>query len=122
MIDWQEYERLEPHIVAALQYNGGEQTLDDVKSGLASGQFQFWPGRDSVIVTEYTETPHLKILNFFLAGGDMDELQTMAKHIESAAREVGINRMTVYGRRGWERTFLKGMDYRPKWVVLVKEL
>jgi hypothetical protein len=122
MIDWAEFDRLTPHIVAALAYNGGEQTLDDVRAGLASGEFQLWPGRDSVIITELTETPRLKILNFFIGGGNLDELRQMVLPIEDWAKSQGISRVVVYGRRGWARTFLNGMGYDPRWVVMVKEL
>lgn len=122
MIDWDEFERLTPHIVAALAYNGGEQTLDDVRDGLASGDFQLWPGRDSVIVTDITETPRYKILNFFIGGGNLDELRQMVNPIEDWAKSQGVSRVCVFGRRGWARTFLTGMGYEPRWVVMTKEL
>jgi hypothetical protein len=122
MINWYEFERLIPHLEAALSYNDSGHTLDDVKDGLISGEYQLWPGRDSVIVTEYTETPHEKILNYFLAGGNLDELKSMVPAVEAYAKLRGASKVVLYGRKGWQRTFLKDMNYDPKWVVMVKEL
>jgi uncharacterized protein (DUF2384 family) len=122
MIDWDEFERLTPHILAALEYNGGEQSLADVKAGLASGDFQLWPGRNSMIVTEYFETPTNKFLNFFLAAGELDELADMVAPIERWAKNRGVTKITLYGRKGWERSFMKELGYRTHWVVMTKDL
>jgi hypothetical protein len=122
MINWDEFERLKPHIVAALSYNGGEQTLDDVKSGLANGSMHLWPGRDSVILTEIAETPRMKVLNFIIGGGDLNELEQMVPPIEDWAKAQGVDQMALFGRRGWARSFLASMGYSPRWVVLVKDI
>jgi hypothetical protein len=117
-----EFERCTPYIAAALEYSGGTHTVADVAEMIREGRAQFWPGLRSAIVTEINEYPRIKILNFFLAGGDIDELAIMSKFIENWAKMAGCQRITLVGRRGWERSFLKERGYKPKWFVLAKEI
>lgn len=122
MIDWSEFSRCQKWLEDALKYNMTGQTLDDVKNGLASGEYLLWPGRNSAVVTEHYETPQGKFLNFFLAGGELDELAQMLEPIEAWAKANGVKKITLYGRRGWEKTFLRGAGYRTHWVVMTKDI
>jgi hypothetical protein len=122
-VDWAEFNRCSKYLEDALEYNDIGQTLDEIKRGLEEGEYTFWPGRQSAIVTEQFATNDGKVMvNFFLAGGDIDELARMTTTVEAWAAKSGASRMMVYGRRGWERSFLKNAGYRPKWAILVKDL
>lgn len=111
-------------IEAALVYAGGTHTFDDIVAGVAAGDYQFWPGPSSVVITEIVEYPRLRALNFFLAGGgNLAELEAMTPHILEWGRTQGCTRALFTGRRGWTRTFLT----RTGWVnsqleTLSKEL
>jgi hypothetical protein len=118
----EEFERLRHHVAAALEYSGGTHKLEDIAEGIRRGQFQLWPGKNSVVVTEIIVYPQLKDLHYFLAGGDLDELRLMRPIIESWGKEIGCSRVSLAGRKGWERTFLKGEGYEPKWFILCKDL
>jgi hypothetical protein len=118
----EEFERLRHHVAAALEYSGGTHKVEDIAEGIRRGQFQLWPGKDSVVVTEIIVYPQLKDLHYFLAGGDLDELRLMRPIIESWGKEIGCSRVSLAGRKGWERTFLKGEGYEPKWFILCKDL
>jgi hypothetical protein len=120
--DEEEFERLRHHVVAALEYSGGSHAVEDIADGIRRGRFQLWPGADSVIVTEIIVYPQLKDLHFFLAGGDLDELRLMQPLIESWGKDMGCSRVSLAGRRGWERTFLRDRGYEPKWFVMCKDL
>ena len=122
MIDWKEFERLRRHVVAALEYSGGTHNVEDIAEGIRQGHFQFWPAERSVIVTEVIVYPQLKDLHFFLAGGDLDELRLMQPIIESWGKSVGCSRVSLAGRKGWERSFLRDRGYEPKWFVMSKDL
>ena len=122
MTDEEDLERLRHHVEAALEYSGGTHGIEDIAEGLKSGRFQLWPADDSVVVTEIIVYPRLKNLHFFLAGGDLDELRLMRPIIESWGKEIGCSRVSLAGRKGWERTFLKGEGYEPKWFILCKDL
>ena len=122
MSDEEDFERLRHHVAAALEYSGGTHKIEDIAEGIRRGQFQLWPGKNSVVVTEIIVYPQLKDLHYFLAGGDLDELQLMRPIIESWGKEIGCSRVSLAGRKGWERTFLKGEGYEPKWFILCKDL
>lgn len=95
-----------PHIEAALKYADDSHSYEDIVRGVEDGQLQFWPGPNSVIITEIVTYPNYRSLNFFLAGGDIDELEAMYTPIEDWAQERGCDRAILTGRKGWERSFL----------------
>lgn len=122
MVDWAEFQRCQKWLEDALEYSMSGQTLDSVKEGLATGEYVLWPGRDSVIVTEEFQNGQRKFLNFFLAAGNLDELASMAPRIEAWAKDRGVTKVTLFGRRGWERSFMKQAGYKPHWVVMTKDI
>jgi hypothetical protein len=117
-----EFARCAPWIEAALEYDGGTHDIEDVLALVASGECQLWPGAKSAIVTEVVRHPKKTVLHFWLAGGDLQELEVMSREVEEWAREQGCSRATLAGRRGWERSFLRDQGYAPQWAVLAKEL
>ncbi len=119
LADWV---RCEPYIAAGLEYAEGTHSLDDVFLSVMTGQRQFWPGERSAIVTEVNDFPQKKVLHFFVAGGELEELNRMQQAIEVWAREQGCTRITLAGRRGWLRSFLRDEGYKPKWTVMSKEI
>lgn len=117
-----EFARCEPWIRAALEYDGDTHTVEDVLLEVATGECQFWPGRTSAIITEVRKYPRKTVLHYWLAGGDLHELEEMSAQIETWAREQGCTRITLAGRRGWARTFLRDRGYEPQSAILAKEL
>lgn len=122
MIDWTEFNRCQKWLEDALEYNDTGLTIEDVRRGLVEGKYSFLPGRNCAVVLEHYETPKGKHLNYFLAAGNFAELESMLKPVEAWAKDIGVTRITVFGRRGWEKSFLKDNGYRPHWVVLTKDL
>jgi hypothetical protein len=117
-----ELNRCRQWIVDALEYSKGTHTFDDIATGVMTQRYQLWPGNESAVVTEVIVYPQFKNLHFFLAGGNLDELKQMRPHIETWGKSVGCTRVTLAGRKGWERTFLKDEGYEPQWFILSKEL
>lgn len=122
MSDMEHLYRLRRHVEAALEYSGGTHNFADIAEMVESNRLQLWPASNSVVLTEIIVYPRLKNLHFFLAGGDLDELSRMRPIIESWGKSIGCTRVTLAGRRGWAKTFLKDEGYRPQWSVLAKEL
>jgi len=120
--DEEDLTKLRHHVEAALEYSGGTHGIEDIAEGLKKGRFQLWPADDSVVVTEIIVYPRLKNLHFFLAGGDLDELRLMRPLIESWGKSMGCTRVSLAGREGWAKTFLRDEGYKPKWFVLSKDL
>lgn len=122
-LDPAEWLRCQHWIEPALEYTRGTHTIDDITSGIASGQFQFWPGKNAAIVTEIYEYPRLKALNFFLLGGDGDEIfERLRPVVEAwAANEMGCTRFFGVGRMGMKLRS-RPHGYEPAWIVMVKEI
>jgi hypothetical protein len=118
-----EWNRLKHHIEAALHRGGDTLTIEDVEARIRSGQYTFWPGIDSAVVTQViigsTETE----LNILLAGGTLSELEKMMPHLENYGRDMGCSLVTVLGRLGWDRSFLtKRLGYKPVALLIGKRL
>ena len=122
MSDQEHLERLRQQVEAALEYSGGTHNFDDIAEMVESHKLQLWPAKDSVVLTEIIVYPRLKNLHYFLAGGDLDELSRMRPLIESWGKSIGCTRVTLAGRKGWAKTFLKDEGYSPQWSVLAKDL
>jgi hypothetical protein len=120
--DSEHLKRLRRHVEAALEYSGGTHNFDDVAEMVGDHRLQLWPASNSVVLTEIIVYPRLKNLHYFLAGGDLDELSRMRPMIESWGKSIGCTRVTLAGRKGWAKTFLKDEGYSPQWSVLAKEL
>jgi hypothetical protein len=120
--DIEHLNRLRHHVEAALEYSGGTHNFDDVAEMVGDHRLQLWPASNSVVLTEIIVYPRLKNLHYFLAGGDLDELSRMRPMIESWGKSIGCTRVTLAGRKGWAKTFLKDEGYSPQWSVLAKEL
>lgn len=118
----QEAEKARAFIEAALEYSGGTHTFGDVVGALVSGEMQLWATDTTAVVTELQMFPQYRACNFFLAGGDMNQLAHFQRVIGEWAKAQGCQRLTITGRRGWERTFLKDEGYTPKWTTFSKEL
>lgn len=114
-----EFEHLAHHIEAALEYAGGSHTLLDVLDAIKENRAQFFPLRNSAIVTEIVDYPQRSVCRIWLAGGDMDELLEAEKIIARWAKKLGCTGMEIIGRKGWERQM---KDYKPASVVLVKDI
>lgn len=122
MTDLEQLERLRHHVEAALEYSGGTHAFDDIVEMVKKEQLQVWPATQSIVLTEIIVYPKLKNLHYFLAGGDLDELSRMRPMIESWGKSLGCTRVSLAGRRGWAKTFLKDEGYSPQWTVLAKQL
>lgn len=109
-------------IEAALVYSGHSHTFADVAEMVAANRAQFWAGPASVIVTQVVQEPQHKVLHFFLAGGNLAELEQMTPFVEAWGKEQGCVRASLIGRKGWDRTFLSRQGWHNGMVVLEKDL
>lgn len=76
-----------------------------------------------MIVSELIDYPRTRVLNVFLAGGDMAELRAMLPSVLEYGKAHACHYATLLGRRGWGRTFLTQTDgWTEKAVLLSKDL
>lgn len=121
-VDRAEFLRLAPQLERALPYTGGTHTLEDVWDAIALGEMQMWPGERSIIITEVQQYPRLRAVHLFLGAGEMDGIKQLLPEIEAWARTIGARRITLAGRKGWERSFLAARGYAPQWSVMSREM
>ena len=113
--------RCRPWIEAALSYSGGTHTFEDVAQGIAEGRMQLWDAPDGCCVTEIVEYPRKRVLNGFLAGGEMAQILDIIPSIEAWAKMQGCDGTELTGRRGWGRVFASH-GYRETAVTLRKDM
>ena len=117
----EEFIRCRDYIEAALEYTKGTHTIQDIWDGIVTGNFQFWPGEKSAVVTEIQIYPQAKVMHIFLAGGDLEELLEMEKSVRAYAKTIGCNSMSISGRRGWLRIFERD-GWKEVCTTIAKEL
>jgi hypothetical protein len=113
--------RYKRYIEEALAYTGGTHSYDDVVSLVASGALQFWPGPNAVILTEIIDYPQKRIGHVFLAAGKLAEIEAMTPTIIAWSKTQGCVGAQMWGRRGWERTFLTRTGWSPSLVLFRKD-
>ena len=118
MIDLNEYRH---QIERALEYSGGTHVYEDVLQGVVEGRMQAWVNGKSVAITEIIVYPRKKVLNGFLAAGNMREILEMVPSAAEWGRQMGCTAFTLAGRKGWQRVFGK-RGWRTAFYVLETEL
>lgn len=121
--DKSEWFRCRPWIEAALEYANGTYTIEDVEDGIAEGRLYFFCSENAAVIAEILEYPRLKALNFFLVGGDLDELRHQIEPAVSkwAKEQMGCTKAFGIGRKGFEKAF-KANGYTPCWTAISKDL
>ena len=116
----EQFDRCWPWLAEAVDSYGRTHGKDDVWREIEAGDAQFWPFPSSAIVTNINKYPTgLKEFRFWLAGGDLDELQAAEPHLAAYAKGLGCQSITICGRRGWVRS-LPG--YREAATLMSKDL
>ena len=109
------------HIEAALAYSGGTHNFEDVEAAIIEGKMQLWPASNSAAVTEIIQYARKRVLNVFLAGGDLQEIMGGLGAATEWAKAQGCESITLYGRKGWERV-LDSHGFKPVMVVLERKI
>ena len=101
---FKQWDRARALLIPAVPELKGTHTIDDICLMVGAGHFRVWMGEQSVVLSEFTQTPRIKALNLFLCGGDLSELRGMLDaQIVPYARANGCTRITGAGRAGWSR-------------------
>lgn len=86
----------------ALRLDQGH-SLGDVLELVSDEKAQIWEAPNAVLVTQVHEYPKGRVLHFWLAGGDLDEVVKLSHTAMDWGRSVGCVRATLTGRRGWKK-------------------
>ena len=96
-------ERCKPWIEDALEYCNGTHEFNDIVLGIAESRMQLWAAPRGCIVTEIVVYPRKKVLNLFLAGGELEQLKDMNTDITNWAISHGCTGGTLTCRLGWKK-------------------
>jgi len=116
-------ERVERWLTEALVYDGGAHDMMDVWDLIARGDGQLWIAEEGCCVTQVMETPKIRYLLVWLAGGTLEAMRDLHTMVVAFAKSADCCKIVFNGRKGWERTFLTRDDgWVPTLVTFEKEL
>lgn len=101
-------DELNKRLAKALRLGGDTHTVDDIRQAVARGNMQCFVRGDSFIVTEVNEYPRKRVLNVFLAVGEMDDINSLLmSEVKQFAKEAECHAMQGYCRPGWKKVLPK---------------
>ena len=86
-----EWKKCKPLLVKAMKYQD-TYTINDIEDKIRNG------------------------IAFLCASGKYEEIEQIYKCIEQHAKEIGINKITLIGRKGWFRK-IKHLGFKPEYLV-----
>ncbi len=114
-------ERCRQWIEDALAYCGGTHEWEDIEKGIMEGRMQLWPAPKGCIVTEIVVYPRKRVLNIFLAGGELDQILDMDTDVKAWAKEQNCTAAIMAGRIGWKKP-LAPLDWKMLYASFIKEI
>ena len=101
-----------PYLEAALRYSHGTHDLIHVYEDIEANRATLWPFERSAVVTQIVTYPKIKLLNFWLAGGNMKDLLSHEPGIVAWGLAQNCRAFTIDGRKGWSRA-MSYLGYKP---------
>ena len=113
---------LEPYIEINLRYGVHTETKGGVYDLLLSDHSQLWLNKDSFVITVIQTINVGKALVVGFAYGNKHHcIEMVDGKIKEWAKTMGCKNIIINGRLGWKR-FLKKNKFKPKAIILVKEI
>ena len=95
-------DRCWPLLKKSIDYYGPTHTKEHLWQMITAGQAQFWPMKESAMMTLLDAHPTGFVEGrAWLAGGKLEEILQWEPHMSQWAKEAGCHRVSVVGRRGW---------------------
>lgn len=96
--------RLRPQIEKAIRIGGETHTFDDLARAVGAGKLFALCRDDAVLFVEKITYPQGVNLHVWIAAGNLDTILDLdATDLTQAARSLGADRVTLTGRKGWQR-------------------
>jgi len=95
-VAWQDWIR------EALVYDVEHFTIEDIESGIASGDYQLWTDESAAMVTSGVRLQSGGVgVQVLAAGGVHEQLMSLLDRVEDEAKKAGCEIVTAVGRTGW---------------------
>lgn len=114
--------RVESILQPAIDLNNGLYHSEDILRELVSGQYHLFTSEHSALVTTVIAYPRGDVLHLFLAGGNLEELEQLYLESEKYAKYMNCKSITLSGRLGWQKTFLKQYKMKVSCIHMSKEI
>lgn len=108
-------------VMKALERAGRTHSIQDVAQMILSGRAQFFGNEHGACITEFVTYPRRRVLNVWLAVGELEACLALQPEMEAFALANGATALSAVGRKGWERT-LEKHGWKTVGLVLAKEL
>ena len=121
------WKQVKPHIEAALYYTKGEISSEQIKDKLLKGEdlllLAIEDGILASIVCEIVQTATIKVCHIVTCGGVRADVWLDKWHetIVPLAKEQGCKRISLSGRKGWEKKLGK-YGFKHAYTTLDQEL
>ena len=106
----------------ALAIGGNTHTVTDVLDRVREHRAVCWPNGDSVIVTEVIVAPRMRMLNYWIVSGRLQECAEMQPAIDAWGVSEGCSIAIATGRLGWLRRQPLDPRWKPTSVKFIKDL
>ena len=119
-----EFERVWPWLEKAVRRYGDTHRKEHVLQRILDGRAQLWTERNAALITsiERYDTGLVEVRGW-LGGGrparSIGDLRRIEKRVEAWAKDIGAQRLTILGRRGWLRALT---GWRELAVLIVKDI
>lgn len=122
-----QWDRSAPYIVQALAHCGGSHSIEDVFACYLRGSVLLWAGERCAAITEFHNHPRKRVLNVWLAGGDLTEMQELRAGMAAWARGQGCTDIQFMGRptraaRNVPNGWAKASGFEAAWVTMTGKL
>ena len=115
------FQKVEKILEPALEYDN-THNMQDVADCIDSSTMQLWTSDNSAVVTQVQIFPRMRVLHIFLAAGDLADLEIITPRIQKFAEDMGCQKITLTGRKGWSRTFVSKFNMKPTHYWLSTEV
>lgn len=93
----------------ALRRSGDTHDVVDILDAVARSEAQIWVNADAMFVTQVEQSPKKRRLRYWLAVGNISDLEPLVPIIETFGREQGCTEAVAdFARRGWIKVMPEG--------------
>lgn len=112
---------IEQQIAKALLAGGNLLTIDDLRQLAVARRVQWWGDERVAIATEVLTYPRRRVLNCFMAAGELGAIFNLQNDVVDFARNMDCSHMIAHGRPAWGRIG-RAYGWRPHSIQFVREV
>jgi hypothetical protein len=112
---------IEQQIAAALRAGGDLLSIDDLRALAIAKRVQWWGDERAGVATEVLTYPRRRVLNLFMAAGELREVLALQDAVTDFARDMECSHMVAHGRAAWGRVG-QPLGWLPHSIQYVREV